>query len=66
MDTYMRSGSLAGTADAFVCHRTTILERIARFKELTGLDPAVPWDAATIRIGFAVPPQGTARSDDAD
>ncbi|CDR05587.1 PucR family transcriptional regulator [Streptomyces iranensis] len=55
VETYLRSGSLSGTAEALVCHRNTVLKRLSRFKDLTGLDPATPWDAATVRIALAAP-----------
>ncbi|MCI2264642.1 helix-turn-helix domain-containing protein [Sediminivirga luteola] len=47
---YLRSGSILETSRALFCHRNTVLKRLHRFTELTGLDPAVPWDAATIRL----------------
>ncbi|WP_159708608.1 CdaR family transcriptional regulator [Arthrobacter sp. 18067] len=58
VQTYLHTGSPSATADALYCHRNTVLKRLARFKELTGLDPSIPWDAATIRIAFAVEFQG--------
>ncbi|MTE19854.1 PucR family transcriptional regulator [Streptomyces sp. TRM43335] len=44
---YCGSGSVAETSGALYCHRNTVLNRLRRFTELTGLDPTRPVDAAT-------------------
>lgn len=53
VELYLRTGSLGGTAERLFVHRNTVLKRLARFAELTGLDPAQPWNAATIRLVLA-------------
>lgn len=45
---YFRSGSVSETAGELYCHRNTVLNRLARFGQLTGFDPANPQDAATV------------------
>ncbi|GAA1796761.1 helix-turn-helix domain-containing protein [Agromyces neolithicus] len=51
---YLESGSITRTSEALYCHRNTILNRLNRFSEATGLDPTVPYDAGTIRLVLAV------------
>lgn len=50
---YLRSGSVAESSRALYLHRNTMLKRLQRFTELTGLDPSVPHDAGTIRVLLA-------------
>lgn len=45
---YLRSGSVSDAAGELYCHRNTVLNRLARFANLTGCDPTNPQDAATI------------------
>jgi PucR C-terminal helix-turn-helix domain len=45
---YLHSGSVSETAAELYCHRNTVLNRLARFEQLTGFDPANPQDAATV------------------
>jgi hypothetical protein len=45
---YLRSGSVSETAAELYCHRNTVLNRLARFEQLTGFDPANPQDAAAV------------------
>lgn len=45
---YLRSGSVSETARQLYCHRNTVLNRIARFGQLTSFDPANPQDAAAV------------------
>ncbi|PYI69078.1 PucR family transcriptional regulator [Arthrobacter livingstonensis] len=49
---FMRSGSVTKTAAELFCHRNTILNRLARFKEVSGFDLVVPEDAARIAIAW--------------
>ncbi|GAB3539182.1 PucR family transcriptional regulator [Arthrobacter tecti] len=51
---YLRSGSVSETAGELYCHRNTVLNRIARFEQLTGFDPTNPQDAATVLAAFQV------------
>lgn len=43
---YLRTGSAAETAQLLYCHRNTVLNRLQRFRALTGLDVTVPEQAA--------------------
>ena len=54
------NGSVTDTAAALYCHRKTVLNRLRRFAQLTGLDPAVPRQAALIQLAVAAdtPPPG--------
>ncbi|MFP5316030.1 MAG: PucR family transcriptional regulator [Actinomycetes bacterium] len=45
---YFRTGSVSETAAELYCHRNTVLNRLARFSQLTGFDPAKPQEAATV------------------
>lgn len=45
-------GSVAGTASALFCHRNTLLNRLARFRELTGRDVRSPADAAVVLLAL--------------
>lgn len=43
---YLATGTIAGAATRAYCHRNTVLNRMHRFEELTGIDVTVPTDAA--------------------
>ncbi|GAA3368054.1 helix-turn-helix domain-containing protein [Streptomyces sannanensis] len=45
---YCRSGSVATVTRELYCHRNTVLNRLSRFSELTGLHPTRPTEAATV------------------
>ncbi|WP_406726930.1 helix-turn-helix domain-containing protein [Streptomyces sp. GD-15H] len=45
---YCESGSVAAVTRELYCHRNTVLNRLSRFTELTGLHPTRPTEAATI------------------
>jgi hypothetical protein len=45
---YLRSGSVSEAAGELYCHRNTVLNRLARFGQLTGFDPTIPQDAAAV------------------
>lgn len=49
---YLRSGSLLETAEALYCHRNTVLNRLNRVHELTGLDLTRPADAALALVAL--------------
>lgn len=53
VEVYLGSGSASRAAKALFCHRNTIMNRLAKFASVTGLDPTVPDDAATIRLVLA-------------
>ncbi|MEU6158063.1 helix-turn-helix domain-containing protein [Streptomyces sp. NPDC047130] len=61
---YCDTGSIAGTAARLYCHRNTVLNRLNRFTELTGFDPARPREAATVL--FALSCRDTAAAGPAD
>jgi hypothetical protein len=42
LDAYRATGSVAATADRMFCHRNTVLNRLRRITECTGLDVTVP------------------------
>ncbi|MGV9713937.1 PucR family transcriptional regulator [Gordonia sp. NPDC003424] len=43
---YLECGSISVTAKTQYCHRNTVLNRLARFRALTGLDVTIPRQAA--------------------
>ena len=50
----LREGTVSRAAQALYCHRNTVLNRLGRFKEVTGVDPLHPGDASIVRIALAV------------
>jgi hypothetical protein len=50
---YLETGSVTTTAQQLFCHRNTILNRISRFQELTGVDLAVPAQTARLVVAWA-------------
>jgi len=50
---FVQSGSVSGTADALFHHRNTILNRLRRFQELTGIDLMVPAQAARLVVAWS-------------
>ncbi|MDT0116441.1 helix-turn-helix domain-containing protein [Microbacterium sp. PRF11] len=49
---FMANGSVGETAAALFIHRNTLLKRLQRLQELTGLDVTVPNDAALIALAI--------------
>ncbi|HVE94806.1 MAG TPA: helix-turn-helix domain-containing protein [Acidimicrobiales bacterium] len=49
---YLASGSVPETARREVVHPNTVLYRLRRVRELTGLDPRVPADATVLVLGL--------------
>jgi hypothetical protein len=45
---YLREGSVSAAATTLFCHRNTVLNRLSRFADLTGLSPTLPSEAALI------------------
>jgi hypothetical protein len=45
---YCASGSVAAVTRELYCHRNTVLNRLSRFTELTGLHPTRPTEAAAV------------------
>lgn len=50
---YMTNGSVGDTAAQLFVHRNTLLKRLQRFREITGLNPALPNDAALVTLILA-------------
>lgn len=50
---YLDSGSVATCAAELCCHRNTVLNRLRRVEQLTGLDLARPADAALLGVALA-------------
>ncbi|WOF22719.1 helix-turn-helix domain-containing protein [Microbacterium betulae] len=59
---YLSTGSTQAAATRLFCHRNTVLNRIARFTALTGLDLTIPADSAIAVLAWSVVPP----SDDSD
>lgn len=51
--TFVRTGDVSVTADTLYCHRNTVLNRLRRFRMLTGLDLRVPEHAALVAVALA-------------
>ncbi|QHK20455.1 PucR family transcriptional regulator [Pseudarthrobacter psychrotolerans] len=50
---FLQSGSVALTAEGLFCHRNTVLNRLNRFQELTGIDLTVPNQVARLVVAWA-------------
>jgi hypothetical protein len=50
---YLSTGNITATAEQLFCHRNTILNRLNRFHELTGIDLTVPAQAARLVVAWA-------------
>jgi len=50
---FISNGSVSNTADALYCHRNTILNRLRRFREITGIDLTIPVQAARAVVAWA-------------
>lgn len=46
VQSYAQHGSVSRTAASLFCHRNTVVNRLRRFRELTGYDMAVPRESA--------------------
>lgn len=53
VEVYMGSGSASTAAKTLYCHRNTVMNRLAKFASVTGLDPTIPDDAATVKMVLA-------------
>jgi len=45
-------GSVAEVAERFPCHRNTVFNRLTRIRDLTGLNPGLPRDAAQLVLAL--------------
>lgn len=50
---FLGNGSVSATATALYCHRNTIVNRLRRFREITGIDLAVPAQAARVVVAWS-------------
>lgn len=50
---YLATGNVTVTSEQLFCHRNTILNRLNRFEELTGIDVSVPSKAAKLVVMWA-------------
>lgn len=50
---YLATGSVQQTATMLFYHRNTVLKRLNRFADLTGIDVTVPAEAATVAIAWS-------------
>jgi hypothetical protein len=50
---FLSTGNITTTAQELFCHRNTILNRLNRFEELTGIDLTVPAQAARLVVAWA-------------
>lgn len=50
---YLSTGNITVTSEQLFCHRNTILNRLNRFEELTGIDLAVPAKSARLIVAWA-------------
>lgn len=50
---FLATGNITTTAQELFCHRNTILNRLNRFQELTGIDLTVPQQAARLVVAWA-------------
>jgi hypothetical protein len=53
LESYVASGSIPETAKHLVVHANTVSYRLRRVREITGLDPRVPADAARLVVALA-------------
>ncbi|GAB7190052.1 helix-turn-helix domain-containing protein [Kineococcus sp. NUM-3379] len=52
-DAYAATGTVAGAAAGAYCHRNTVLNRLRRLQEVTGLDLTVPAQGAVLLLALA-------------
>lgn len=50
---YLSTGSIAASAEVLFCHRNTLMNRLRRFAEVTGIDVTVPVQAARLVVAWA-------------
>lgn len=50
---YLVTGSISETARALFCHRNTVSKQLQQFRDLTGVDPTIPSEAARLVVGWA-------------
>lgn len=50
---YLRTGSIADSSAELFCHRNTLSKNLQQFREITGIDPTIPNEAARLVVGWA-------------
>ncbi|MGR4010196.1 PucR family transcriptional regulator [Leucobacter sp. 1207-22] len=50
---YLRTGSIADSSAELFCHRNTLSKNLQQFREITGVDPMIPNQAARLVVGWA-------------
>lgn len=50
---YLRTGRVGRSAEELFCHRNTLMNRLRRFEELTGIDVTVPEQAARLVVAWS-------------
>ncbi|WP_139004974.1 helix-turn-helix domain-containing protein [Arthrobacter crystallopoietes] len=50
---YLATGSIAQSADQLFCHRNTLMNRLRRFTDLTGIDVTIPQQAARLVVAWS-------------
>ncbi len=59
LQTYLDTGSIPETSRREMVHANTVGYRLGRVRDLTGLDPRVPRDAALLVLGLGLPEEGS-------
>ncbi|GAA1345878.1 helix-turn-helix domain-containing protein [Arthrobacter roseus] len=49
---YLATGSVSESAQQLYCHRNTLMNRLRRFTEVTGIDPTIPAQAARLVVAW--------------
>lgn len=49
---YLITGSVSESAQQLYCHRNTLMNRLRRFTEVTGIDPTIPQQAARLVVAW--------------
>ncbi|QNN62387.1 helix-turn-helix domain-containing protein [Leucobacter denitrificans] len=49
---FLNTGSIAKTSSELFAHRNTVLNRLRRFGELTGIDLRVPAESARVVVAW--------------
>lgn len=61
VEAFLETGSAQQSAARLYCHRNTVLNRLARFTELTGIDLSVPVQAVRVALAWSGPGLGPDR-----
>ena len=50
---YLETGSISQASAQLYCHRNTLMNRLKRFTQRTGIDPTIPVQAARLVVGWS-------------